>query len=373
MAKKLVPAEKVVDKKVNLVSMLIAIVLFGVAAFGYTTTTAPDLDVLGVKFSISADEVTAMFSGYIFVRDIIGLVFVFICLLFQLVALIRLVIMFFKLFGFFGKKDVNVMKKKLSSFAKSAFGVMALEITVLLIASYDNGVFSQNATTLMVLAGVLFFALYALVRFYRWFVLEKRYWLDCLFEVLKDALFIACPIFLISLFDGRFLGVFGEKIFTMYGNLTSEFITMNAISDVISGATTIILMFMTHGLMRKTMKTMVFNNYKRSAYDIKGKYIALFVLSFLFAAGIGVISMVNGGNFNTDALVPELLSALLTSLPYLLAMVGICVGSAIEEQETAKRAMVEVEVPDEEETEASAEIATSEETEEETTEEPTEE
>ncbi len=362
MAKKLVPAEKVVDKKVNLVSMLIAIVLFGIAAFGYTATTAPDLDVLGVKFAISADEVTAMFEGYVFARDIVGLVFVFICLLMQLVALIRLVIMFFKLFGFLGKKDVNVMKKKLSKFGKSAFGVMALEITVLVIASYDNGVFSQNATTFMVLAGILFFALYALVRFYRWFVLEKRYWLDCLFEVLKDALFIACPIFLLSLFDARFLGTFGEKLFTMYGRLEAEFISKTAITEVISGAATIILMFMTHGLMRKTMKTMVFNNYKRSAYDIKGKYIALFVISFLFAAGIGAIPMINASGFNTDALVPMLLSALLTTLPYLLAMVGICVCSGVEEQETTKREMVEVEVPDEE----PAEIAATEETEEET-------
>lgn len=350
MAKKLVPASKVkvVDKKVNLVSMLIAIVLFGVAAFGYTTTTAPDLDVFGIKFAITADEVTAMFSGYVFARDIVGLAFVFICLLFQLVALIRLVVMFFKLFGFFGKKDVNVMKKKLSTFAKSAFGVMALEISILVIASYDNGAFSQNATTLMILAGVLFFLLYALVRFYRWFVVEKRYWLDCLFEVLKDALFIACPIFLLSLIDARFLGAFGEKLFTMYGRLESEFITMNAISDVIGGATTIILMFMTHGLMRKTMKLMVFNNYKKSAYEVKGKYIALFVFSFLFAVSIASISLVNTGSFSSDALVPALLSSLLSSLPYLLAMVGVCVGSGVNEKETAKREMVEIEVPDEE-------------------------
>ncbi len=336
MPKKKVVHEQVIDKKVNLASLLIAIVLFGVAAFGYVTLGATDLDVLGVKFTISADEITALFSGYIFAKDVIGLIFVLLCSIFSLVVLIKLIIMFFKLIGFFGKKDVEVMKKKLSKFAKSAFGAMAMEITVLIIASYDNGALSQNAALLMILAGVLFFALYGLTRYYRWFVLEKRYWLDCLFEGLKDVLFIACPIFLLTMIDGRFLGTFADELYIMYGQVSTDYLSSKQFTVIFENAATIVLMFLTLGLMRKTMKLMAFNNYKKSAYQVKGKYIAMFVIAFLFAALKPVIAALASESFSTDIIAPALLSAVVAVLPYLFAMVGICIGSAINEKETAK-------------------------------------
>ncbi len=368
MAKKkvAVTAEKVVDKKVNLVSLAIAVVLFAVAAFGYSTIINPELAILGIKFSITADEITEMFAGYIFVRDVIGFVFVLICAIFQIIVLIKLIVQFIKLFGFFGKKDVNVMKTKLANYAKAVFSTIGLELTILIIASYDNGVLSPNASTLMILTGVLFFALYGLTRYYRWFVQEKRYWLDCLFEGLKDALFIAGPIFLLSLIDARFLGKFGDLLFTMYGNMSSEFITATAVSGVMNGAANIIYMFITLALMRKTLKLMAFNNYKKSAYDTKGRYIALFVISVLFAASSAITSAVNSDGINTNAIVPALIPALLTTLPYLFAMVGICIGCSINEKETAKVEYIEVDDEDEEAEEVAveepaAEIATTEE------------
>lgn len=359
MAKKRVAVtnEKVVDKRVNLVSLAIAIVLFAVAAFGYSTTLNPELEILGIAFAIDAEQITKMFEGYIFVRDIIGLVFVFICAIFQLIALIKLIVQFFKLFGFLGNKDVNVMKAKLSKYAKAVFSTIGLELTILIIASYDNGALSPNASTLMILTGVLFFVLYGLTRYYRWFVQEKRYWLDCLFEGLKDALFIAGPIFLLSLIDGRFLGQFGEDLFKAYGHLGTDFITVSAISGIMNGAATIIYMFITLGLMRKVLKLMAFNNYKKSAYDTKGRYIALFVLSVLFAASMAVTSSVNNGNISADAIVPALIPALLPTLPYLFAMIGICVASGINEKETAKVEYIEIDDGEDEETEATEEVA----------------
>lgn len=357
MAKKRVAVtnEKVVDKRVNLVSLAIAIVLFAVAAFGYSTTLNPELEILGIAFAIDAEQITKMFEGYVFVRDVIGLVFVLICAIFQIIALIKLIVQFCKLFGFLGKKDVNVMKAKLSKYAKAVFSTIGLELTILIIASYDNGALSPNASTLMILTGVLFFALYGLTRYYRWFVLDKRYWLDCLFEGLKDALFIAGPIFLLSLIDGRFLGQFGEDLFKAYGHLGTDFITISAISGIMNGAATIVYMFITLGLMRKTLKLMAFNNYKKSAYDTKGRYIALFVLSVLFAASMAVTSSVNNGNISADAIVPALIPALLPTLPYLFAMVGICVASGINEKETAKVEYVEID--DGEDEEAEEEVA----------------
>lgn len=360
MAKKkvAVKTEKVVDKKVNLVSLAIAVVLFAVAAFGYSTTLNPELEILGIPFAIDATQITKMFEGYIFVRDIIGLVFVLICAIFQIIALIKLIVQFFKLFGFLGKKDVNVMKAKLANYAKAVFGTIGLELTILIIASYDNGALSPNASTLMILTGVLFFALYGLIRYYRWFVEEKRYWLDCLFEGLKDALFIAGPIFLLTLIDGRFLGTFGEDLFKAYGHLGTDFITISAVSDIMNGAATIIYMFITLGLMRKVLKLMAFNNYKKSAYDTKGRYIALFVLSVLFGASMAITSAVNNGNINGDAIVPALIPALLASLPYLFAMVGICIASSINEKETAKVEYVEIDDGEDEDVEEEAEEAT---------------
>ena len=373
MAKKkvAVKTEKVVDKKVNLVSLAIAVVLFDVAAFGYSTILNPELAILGVSFSISADQVTSMFTGYVLVRDVIGLALVLICSIFQIIVLIKLIVQFCKLFSFLGKKDVNATKKNLANYAKGVFGSLGLEITVLLIASYDNGALSPNASTLMILTGVLFFALYGLTRYYRWFVEEKRYWLDCLFEGLKDALFIAGPIFLLSLIDSRFLGKLGEDLFKAYGKLSTDFITISAVSGIINGVATLIYMFITLGLMRKVLKLMPFNNYKKSAYETKGRYITLFVLSVLFSAGMAITSTVNNGNLNADAIVPAFIPALLTTLPYLLAMIGICVGSAINEKETAKVEYIEVDDGETEETEETdnadaptAEIAVTEETEE---------
>ena len=344
MAKKkvAVKTEKVVDKKVNLVSLAIAVVLFAVAAFGYSATLDPELAILGIPFAIDATQITKMFEGYILVRDIIGFVFVLICAIFQIIALIKLVVQFFKLFGFLGNKEVNAMKKKLANYAKAVFGTIGLELTILIIASYDNGVLSPNASTLMILTGVLFFVLYGLTRYYRWFVQEKRYWLDCLFEVLKDALFIAGPIFLLTLIDARFLGTLGEDLFKAYGMLSTDFITISAISGIMNGVATIIYMFITLGLMRKVLKLMAFNNYKKSAYDTKGRYIALFVLSVLFGASMAITSSVNNGNINGDAIVPALIPALLAALPYLFAMVGICIASGINEKETAKVEYVEI-------------------------------
>ena len=256
--------------------------------------------------------------------------------------LIKLVVQFFKLFGFLGNKEVNAMKKKLANYAKAVFGTIGLELTILIIASYDNGVLSPNASTLMILTGVLFFVLYGLTRYYRWFVQEKRYWLDCLFEGLKDALFIAGPIFLLTLIDARFLGTLGEDLFKAYGMLSTDFITISAISGIMNGVATIIYMFITLGLMRKVLKLMAFNNYKKSAYDTKGRYIALFVLSVLFGASMAITSSVNNGNINGDAIVPALIPALLAALPYLFAMVGICIASGINEKETAKVEYVEI-------------------------------
>ena len=366
MAKKkvAVKTEKVVDKRVNLVSLLIAVVLFAVAAFGYSTTGSADLDILGIKFATVAEQMTDMFEGYVFVRDVIGLVFVLICSIFQIIVLIKLIVQFFKLFGFFGKKDVNVMKKKLANYAKAVFSTIGLELTILIIASYDNGALSTNASTLMILTGVLFFVIYGLTRYYRWFVQEKRYWLDCLFEGLKDALFIAGPIFLLSLIDGRFLGTLGEDLFKAYGRLGTDFITISAISGIMNGVATIIYMFITLGLMRKVLKLMPFNNYKKSAYDTKGRYIALFVLSVLFSASMAVTASVNNGNISGDAIVPALLPALLTTLPYLFAMVGICVASGINEKETAKVEYVEIDDGEDEDVEEAEEAPVAEETEE---------
>ena len=357
MAKKKVAikTEKVVDKKVNLVSLAIAVVLFAVAAFGYSTTLNPELAILGISFSIDATQITELFEGYVLVRDIIGFVFVLICAIFQLIALIKLIVQFFKLFGFLGKKDVNVMKTKLSKYAKAVFGTIGLELTILIIASYDNGVLSPNASTLMILTGVLFFGLYGLTRYYRWFVQEKRYWLDCLFEGLKDALFIAGPIFLLTLIDNRFLGTLGEDLFKAYGMLSTDFITMSAISGIMNGVATIVYMFITLGLMRKVLKLMAFNNYKKSAYDTKGRYIALFVLSVLFGASMAITSAVNNGNINGDAIVPALIPALLAALPYLFAMVGICIASSINEKETAKVEYVEIDDGDDGEDEEAEE------------------
>ena len=366
MAKKkvAVKTEKVVDKRVNLVSLLIAVVLFAVAAFGYSTTGSADLDILGIKFATVAEQMTGMFEGYVFVRDVIGLVFVLICSIFQIIVLIKLIVQFFKLFGFLGKKDVNVMKKKLANYAKAVFSTIGLELTILIIASYDNGALSTNASTLMILTGVLFFVIYGLTRYYRWFVQEKRYWLDCLFEGLKDALFIAGPIFLLSLIDGRFLGTLGEDLFKAYGRLGTDFITISAISGIMNGVATIIYMFITLGLMRKVLKLMPFNNYKKSAYDTKGRYIALFVLSVLFSASMAVTASVNNGNISGDAIVPALLPALLTTLPYLFAMVGICVASGINEKETAKVEYVEIDDGEDEDVEEAEEAPEAEETEE---------
>lgn len=131
-----------------------------------------------------------------------------------------------------------------------------------------------------------------------------------------------------------------------------------------NGVATIIYMFITLGLMRKVLKLMPFNNYKKSAYDTKGRYIALFVLSVLFSASMAVTASVNNGNISGDAIVPALLPALLTTLPYLLAMVGICVASGINEKETAKVEYVEIDDGEDEDVEEAEEAPEAEETEE---------
>lgn len=287
MAKKQ-KTEKIVIKKINLGCLLLALIFTVMAVWGCSVMSSPELDFAGVGMDISEEQILAIFEGSQ-ITLIPGLVVTLICAVMSIIVYINLIRLVFGWFGFIGKKDSRKMAKKLAKHAKIAFGTMGLEISVLIYAALDDGVFAGASVAFFVAVGVLMLLTYLVVRYYRWFVVEKGGVMDNLFPFIRDVVYLVSPIVLFVSVCDNFIGNFKSALLNMIGVDMGGFAASQLLGDLFVSIFGLFIMFGIVGVMRKTLKLMPFNNYKKTAYRaINAQYVWLVILPLLVAVSLGV-------------------------------------------------------------------------------------
>lgn len=296
MAKKK-KAEKIVVKKINIGCLLLALVLTVVAVWGSTVISSPELDFAGVDLSINEEMLIDIFENSQ-ITYIPGLAVLMICAVMSIIVYINILRLVFGWFGFIGKKDSRKMAKKLAKHAKIAFGTMGLEISVLLYAGLDDGVFAGQSIVFFVAVGALMLLTYLIVRYYRWFVVEKGEVKDYVFPFVRDLVYLASPIVLFASVCDNFIGNFKTSLLNMMGVQDMQgFVGFSLLEELFVSIFGLFIMFGIVAVMRKTLKFMPFNNYKKTAYkQVNGKYVSLVILPLLIAAlfGFGLAMVVEG-------------------------------------------------------------------------------
>ncbi len=340
MAKK----EKVIVKGFGLISFLLAILMFALAVYGNNILTFSDgkletLDannIFGVSMELVASEgylETVFNSESVEMKLIFGVMFIFVEALISIIVLIKLIVMFFGIFGFIGKKDAKVVAKKLSKYTKNALGAVAIQIFGMLLYSADDGIIPEEFNSFTLLAGIAFAVMYILVRLYRWFIASKRPILDCVFDVLKDGIYIAALIILFSFVDVAFLSEF-TKIQSYFNVELVDGVMSDAMVSTITGiCVSIFQFFIITSLMRKTLRLLPFNNYKSSAYGkLRFGYVSYFIITTIMCALSLCIGDLIAGSFDTANIVSLILDVVVMVLPQLLAMVAVLVAALVEEE-----------------------------------------
>ena len=339
MAKK----EKVIVKGFGLISFVIALALYVLFNFASGLLTAEGNSIFGFSFKfleeIAKDPeiMEGMFDSESMGPHVIfGLMFILVEVILLIILAIKTLTLFIGLLGFIGKKDAKVVAKKLSNYTKSALAGVAIVIFGLLLFAADDGVLSKDFGSLTLYAGIAFAVMYILVRFYRWFIASKRPILDCVFDVVRDVIFVGSLIILISFVNVGFLGGF-TKIQSYFNvELVEGVMRDEMIATIMSMCVGVFQFFIITSLMRKTLRLLPFNNYKRSVYGkLKGGYIAYFIITLIMGALSLVMGDLIAGTFDTANILSLVLDLLVMVLPQLLAMVAVIVAGSIEEENIA--------------------------------------
>ena len=352
--------EKIYDKKVNFSCLLIAIVLLALAAFACITTFAEfeilgfytgsltgtdhgsigvvnlaniGLDLIDDEFEVLADAIEADPT------IVVKMIFYVIVAIMQLVALIHVVSLALGLPGFLGKKDSRKVAKKLSKYAKSAFGIIASVFVIHMYTSFDNGKFSDDAKTLFVLTFIVAGVLYVATRYYRWFVVEKETYKYYTFVLIRDAIFVGLCIMIYSVFVnptviGDFINAFANLI-PATESQNSIMIT-NAVLAIFDAFIDLVLFSFVIGVFKIALRFLPFDNYKKPAYKrAGGKFISITIISVLLLAARAVIAtfLGNDGSFDSTMFTDTLLGNLDLAVKMLLLAIGIHVLGIVDAED----------------------------------------
>ena len=339
MAKK-VKSEKVYLASVNWGSLLFGLILTVLACYAYSFLMA-DMSIGYVSMTTLSDPAfLENLEAYMTYQPIVipQMFFLAFLSIFQLIALINVVRLVIGTLGFFGKKDSRKMAMKLAKHAKIAFAVMGTAVALPTIASLDDGALPEGMTTLYVVAGVAAGLYYLLVRYYRWFVVEKKSVTEWVFPLVRDIGFFAIPVVLFSL-------VFGE-IGTPIGDMFRAFDLLMSVSSsnpllqsanieaLVSGIIDIILVFLCFSVAKAAMKFLPFDNYKKTAAKkVGGKVLAVFIWMVIFVACEAItMTTIAYGDFNTDAIIAEVLANKDILIQLLLFTIGTKILGAVAQR-----------------------------------------
>ncbi len=336
MAKK----QKILVKGFGLICLAIAIVLFVLFNYASNLIAAKGNSIFGFSFEMlleiaeNPEIIEDMFnSDNMGPHVIFGLMLIIVELIIALILAFKTIFLFFGLFGFIGKKDAKVVAKKIANYTKGALGGVAISIFALILFACDDGVLPAGFNDLILYAGIAFGVMYVLVRLYRWVIASKRPILDCVFDVLKDGIYIGSLIILISLIRVDFLSDLNLVQTYFYVDVVEGVMQDQMIATIMAMGIAIFQFFIITSLMRKTLRLLPFNNYKRTCYGkLRTGYIVYFIFTLLLSALSVVLGDLIAGTFNTADIVSIVLDVLVMVLPQLLVMVAVCVAGLIEEE-----------------------------------------
>ena len=361
--------EKVYLASVNWGSLLFGIILTVLACYGYSFLIG-DVTVGALSLNtFDAELILAYFEAEQFFI-IPQMIFLVIFSVFQLIALINVIRLVIGTFGFLGKKDSRKMAMKLAKHAKIAFAVMGTAIAIPTIAAMDNGVLPEGLSTYYVVVGVAAGLCFLAVRYYRWFVVEKKPVLDWVFPLVRDLAFFAIPAVLFVMLLGNTVTPLGSMLHAfemLMAGGSSTLIQNMYIADLLNGFVDVILLFMCFGTIKAALKFLPFDNYKKTAAKkISGKILATLIWMIIFVACIAVVTTtLEYGEFNTEALIAEILVNKDVLIQLLLFTVGSMVLGGVAQRhdyDNVQLASVKVAAPaapqeETAETEATEEVA----------------
>ncbi len=258
------------------------------------------------------------------------------------------------------------MAKKLAKHAKKAFGIMGLAITVQLLSAFDDGVISSLATALFVVTGVMVVATYALVRYYRWFVVEKVDINNWTLIAIRDVFYFVFPIFLFGFISHTCIGTIQDAIITLSRGVVDSMLS-GIVGTVCIALAEFAILLSILGIIRATIKHIPFDSSRKSAGKmICGTYIGAVVapIVIIFCAAVAV-TMIPSGVFDADSFVDYLLENGKIIIQIVLAAIAAGVAAIVEnddDERTVKLAPAKETASSEETTETKTETETETET-----------
>ena len=252
--------------------------------------------------------------------------------IFQIIAMINVVRLVIGTLGFFGKKDSRKMAMKLAKHAKIAFAVMGTAVAIPTIASMDDGVLPEGMSTLYVVAGVTVGLYYLLVRFYRWFIVEKKPVTEWVFPLVRDIGFFVIPVVLFSLVLGNVGTPIGD-LFRTFELLMAGAQSIKA-ETLIASVIDVILLFLCFSVAKAAMKFLPFDNYKKTAAKkVGGKVLTVFIWMIIFVACEAIaVTTIATGTMDTDAIIAAVLAKKDILIQLLLFTIGTKVLGAVAQR-----------------------------------------
>jgi hypothetical protein len=293
--------EMVYDKKVNIACLLFGLALVVLAIFAFSTFSSVDLNLIDLEYLtdvIEAQDTDALGEymssnmGSVYAFAVVAIVAAVVSIV-SFVNVIRLVVGWF---GFIGKKDSRRMAKKLSKHAKIAFGTSGLILATSVVFGTAYGKIAENVKTLAIIMAVAFVITYLLVRYYRWFVVEKVSYQNYLFVLLRDAICIALPIIIFCNFVSLTAikdGMDAMNSFVGAASSENNRRLAAALGKLFIALRDLFVLLGVFGVAKKIIKLMPFDNYRRTATKAaSGKYISLIIIPLIFIAVSAVTTTV---------------------------------------------------------------------------------
>ena len=351
-------SEKVYVKKINVACLLFALALVILSVFAYSTLSS-NLEVNGVDLEYITDLTSnpEALGEYLSANTgvVLGFVVLLVSSVASIVALINVIRLVVGWFGFIGKKDSRRMAKKLAKHAKIAFGTTGLILATEVILCTSKGVIAENVKTLAIVTGVAFAIAYLLVRYYRWFVVEKVSYKSYVFVLIRDAICIALPIILLSFVS---LTAVKDGMDAM-NSFTSAASSQRRLADVmgkfIMALVDLFILIGAFGIVKKILKLMPFDNYKKKATQAaSGKYIPLIIISlFLIAASAVTTTVIKYEAFEIDAFKEALFAELDIIIKLIFTAIAAHVLNSVKSEDSEGGELkLQIEAPAAEDTSA---------------------
>ncbi len=327
--------EKVYVAKINWACLGLAILYLVLAIVAFA---AINIDVSFVDLDTMtelADDPEALMSWLEFEIQanpamIIGFMAMLVGSVFSIIALVNVIRLVVGCIGFVGKHDTRKMVKKLAKHAKLAFGTTISALALNVIFSTDNGVLEESVSSVGVFAGIVFGLTYLLVRFYRWFIVERESWKNYVFVLVRDAICITIPIILFSLVELDGLGRIAACINKFSGG--NDRAIAAAVSDMFLAMVGLVVLISIFAIVKKIAQYMPFDNYKRSAAKAaSSKYIPLVIFPLLLMV-FGAISYTTTRyeSFNIEAVKDYILKDIDLIIKLIIATVAANVLNVVE-------------------------------------------